>query len=94
MGKIHLNAGFPFIILFRAPIQLFKNISIFYLSLFHSVAKKIFLGGKNIGGAFISLTPLKLCLWVLLYLHWVAQKAGNQAVKCKLKCTVNFFITC
>jgi hypothetical protein len=27
-------------------------------------------------------------------LHWVAQKAVNQAAKCKLKCTVNFFITC
>lgn len=62
MGKIHLNAGFSFFILFRAPIQLFENISIFYLSLFHSVAKKLCLGSKNIGGAFAPLTPLKLRL--------------------------------
>ena len=94
MGKINLNAGFSVFILFRAPIQLFENISIFYLFLFHSVTKKkIFLGSKNTGGAFASFTPPKLCLWVLLYLHRVAQKAVNQAVKCKLKCTVNFFIT-
>lgn len=62
MGKIHLKKGFSFFILFRATIQLSENISIFYLSLFHSVAKKIFLGNKNIGGAFAPLTPFKLCL--------------------------------
>jgi len=62
MEKIHLNAGFSFFMLFREPIQLFENISIFYLFLFHSVTKKIFLGSKNIEGVFAPLTPLKLCL--------------------------------
>lgn len=64
MGKINLNAGFSVFILFRAPIQLFEKVSIFYLFLFHSVTKKkyIFLGSKNIGGAFAPFTPLKLCL--------------------------------
>jgi hypothetical protein len=30
--------------------MIIKNIYIFYLPLFHSVAKKLFLGRKNIGG--------------------------------------------
>jgi len=40
------------------PNNRLENICIFYLPLFNSVAKILFLGGKNIGGAFaVPCTP-------------------------------------
>lgn len=45
--------GFTFLHLHH-PNNHFENIRIFYLPVFNSVAKKLFLGQKNIGGAFAS----------------------------------------
>jgi hypothetical protein len=54
MGKIGLNQ--PLIYIHSFP----HSHPIFYLFLFNSVAKKLFLGIKNIGGAFAPLqfTPM------------------------------------
>jgi hypothetical protein len=39
--------------------------SIFYLPLLNSITKKLFLGTKNTGRAFVPLPSPKLCLWII-----------------------------
>ena len=46
---------FHFLCIYITKVNRLENISIYYLPLFNSVAKNLFLGRKNIGGAFAPL---------------------------------------
>ena len=65
------NAGFPFSLSLHHHNNRLENISIYYLPLFNSVAKNLFLGRKSIGGTF---APLAVCVVLLKSHKWSEEK--------------------
>jgi hypothetical protein len=53
--------NFHFFLPLHHPNKCFNNVSVFYLPLLNSIAKKLFLGTKHIGWTFVPVASPKLC---------------------------------